>query len=62
MHFFQPKWVFEIIENQVKIHFPLDVERKEMQLLFKEIMHFELEDNSNGKVIIESSNYGDELH
>ena len=25
-----------------------------MQLLFKEIMHFELEDNSNGKVIIES--------
>ncbi len=53
LHFFQPKWVFEIIENQVKIHFPLDVERKEMQLLFKEIMYFELEDNSNGEVIIE---------
>ena len=54
MHFFQPKWVFEIIENQVKIHFPPNVERKEMQLLFKEIMHFELEDNFNGTVSIEA--------
>ena len=27
LHFFQPKWVFEIIENQVKIHFPPNVER-----------------------------------
>ena len=54
LHFFQPKWVFEIIENQVKIHFPINVERKKMQLLFKEIMHFELEDDSNETVSIES--------
>ena len=54
LHFFQPKWVFEIIENQVKIHFPTNIDRKEMQLLFKEIMYFELEDNSNGMVSIEA--------
>ena len=38
LYFFQPKWVFEIIDNQVKIHFPLNVKRKEMQLLFKEVI------------------------
>ena len=37
LHFFQPKWVFEIIQNEVKISFPKDIERKEMQLLFREI-------------------------
>ena len=37
LHFFQPKWVFEIIENQVKIHFPFDVERKEMQLYLRRL-------------------------
>ncbi len=54
LHFFQPKWVFEIIENQVKIHFPSNLERKVIPLLFKEIMYFVLEDNPNGTVSIEA--------
>ena len=41
MHFFQPKWVFEIQGNQVTIHFPEEVERQEMQQLFGEIMQFQ---------------------
>ena len=54
LHFFQPKWVFEIIDDQVMIHFPTNVERKEIQLLFKEIMYFELKDTSNGTVSVEA--------
>ena len=54
LHFFQPKWVFEIIDNQVNIHFPTNVESKEIKLLFNQITHFELEDKSNGTVNIES--------
>jgi len=42
LHFFQPKWVFEIIQNEVKISFPEDIERKEMQLLFREITQMDL--------------------
>ena len=54
LHFFQPKWVFEIIENQVKIHFPLNVKRKEMQLLFKQVMHFEPKNYINSPVSIKA--------
>lgn len=54
LHFFQPKWVFEIIQNQVKIHFPEDMERKEMQLLFKDIMQFELVKEKSSSVAIKS--------
>ena len=54
LYFFQPKWVFEIIDNQVKIHFPLNVKRKEMQLLFKEVMHFEVENYTNSPVRIKA--------
>lgn len=42
LHFFQPKWVFTIIEDKVNIHFPENVDRKEIQLLIKKILQFEL--------------------
>lgn len=50
--FFQPKWVFEIIENDISIHFPLDVSRKEMQLVFKEIMQTEIDEYKPSSVSV----------
>lgn len=41
MHFFQPKWVFEIRGNQVIIHFPVEMARQEMQQVFGQIMQFQ---------------------
>ena len=38
LYFFQPRWVFQIQHNEIKIHFPKETPRKEMQKLFKEIM------------------------
>lgn len=38
LYFFQPKWVFQIRNDEIKIHFPEDVSRKEMQKLFQQIM------------------------
>jgi para-aminobenzoate synthetase component 1 len=36
--FFQPKWIFEIVGNDVLFHFPSYLDRSEMRLVFKEIM------------------------
>ena len=44
MHFFQPKWVFVVKGNTVKIHFPDNIERKEMHQLFGEIMQYQIND------------------
>ena len=52
VYFFQPKWVFEIIENDISIHFPLDVSRKEMQLVFKEIMQTEIDEYKPSSVSV----------
>jgi para-aminobenzoate synthetase component 1 len=54
MHFFQPKWVFEIIQNEVIISFPEGVDRKEMQLLFKDITHFDMPVENKKSVSIKS--------
>ena len=54
LYFFQPKWLFEIIGNDINIHFPLDVPRKKMQLVFKEIMLIQKEDSSASVVGVES--------
>ena len=36
--FFQPKWVFEIIGNNISIYYPSQLERSQMRLIFKQIM------------------------
>ena len=41
LHFFQPKWVFELVQNELNIYFPKTVSRKEMQMLFRDIMQSE---------------------
>ena len=38
MHFFQPKWVIVVKGNTVKIHFPENLDRKEMHQVFGQIM------------------------
>lgn len=48
--FFQPKWVFEIIGNDVVFHFPSEVDRADMRLVFKEIMTTDLNVSSNKHV------------
>ena len=48
--FFQPKWVFEIIGNDVVFHFPSEVDRSDMRLVFKEIMTTSLKVLSNKHV------------
>ena len=52
--FFQPKWVFEIIGNDISIHFPSDITRKEMQLVFKEIMLTQTDSLKSPKVEVNS--------
>lgn len=54
LSFFQPKWVFEIIDNDINIHFPLEVPRKEMQLVFKEIMLTEIDVRKASKVNVKN--------
>lgn len=41
MHFFQPKWVIVVKGNTVKIHFPENLERKEIHQVFGQIMRHE---------------------
>ena len=48
--FFQPKWIFEIIGNDVVFHFPSDLDRSEMRLVFKEIMMTNLKEPSKKHV------------
>ena len=38
LFFFQPKWVFLIIDNEVIIHFPKNIDRREVHLLFSKIL------------------------
>jgi para-aminobenzoate synthetase component 1 len=45
--FFQPKWVFEIIDNEISFHFPSDLDRSEMRLIFKQIMSQRIDKISN---------------
>jgi len=52
LYFFQPKWVFEIQKNRLIIHFPITVTRKEMQLLFNDIMKTELNIQKNNRIQI----------
>lgn len=54
LYFFQPKWVFGIIGNDISIHFPVDTPRKEMQLIFKEIMLTKNDSNSSSAVNMNS--------
>ena len=54
LHFFQPKWVFIISKEEVTIHFPHSVNRKEMQLLFKAIMQYEQEEETSNSADIKS--------
>ena len=49
--FFQPKWIFEIIGNDVVFHFPSDLDRSEMRLVFKEIMMTNLKEPSKKHVV-----------
>lgn len=49
--FFQPKWVFEIIDNDVSFHFPSNLDRSEMRLVFKEIMKTESNVSYKNQVI-----------
>lgn len=48
--FFQPKWVFEIIGNDIAFHFPSELDRSEMRLVFKEIMKIDINVSSNNHV------------
>lgn len=48
--FFQPKWVFEIIGSEINFHFPSNINRSEMRLVFKEIMTTSLKVSFNKHV------------
>lgn len=54
LHFFQPKWVFELVKNELNIYFPMSESRKKMQLLFKDIMQMEDVKNVSQKIEVKS--------
>ncbi|MGC6490087.1 MAG: anthranilate synthase component I family protein [Flavobacteriales bacterium] len=60
LYFFQPKWVFKIIGNDITIYFPESVERKEMQWLFKEINLTSTEVLSSNTIQVEKRTSKDE--
>ncbi len=52
LYFFQPKWVFTIRENEVTIHFPEAIPRRDMQQLFQQIMQTTIEIIRSENVVV----------
>lgn len=44
LHFFQPKWVFEVNNNNLSVYFSNDIEIKELEKVFNEIESINLKD------------------